>query len=412
MNRQWWVLAHRYVGLVLAGFLLIAGLTGSLLAFFNELDAAVSPQLFQVAQPSPDAMPLDSLTLRERLLAAHPHWSINYVDLKPNAGRSISFFVEEAEDNEVFTNPYSGEVLGSRKWGDITQGTKNLMPFIYELHYSLALGVVGTYAFGVIALLWTLDCFIGFSLTLPRGRRGSVVAESPAVANGRNWWSRWKPAWLVRRSSGSYKLNFDLHRAGGLWIWAMLLVIAWSSVAFNLREVYDPVTRALLDFPDEDSALPALSKPIEQPAIPWRAALQIGRRHMADEAARRGFEVHEEQWIGYDASSGLFSLSVNSSRDVGSELAETRVYFDANTGALKHTSLPTGEHSGTTVTSWLYSLHMAKVWGLPFRVFVCLVGLVVAMLSVTGVVIWLRKRRAARNRQGPTTSTYNPALDS
>jgi uncharacterized iron-regulated membrane protein len=37
---------------------------------------------------------------------------------------------------------------------------------------------------------------------------------------------------------------------------------------------------------------------------------------------------------------------------------------------------------------------MAALWGIPFKAFMTLLGMAVAMLSVTGVVIWLRKRRA------------------
>lgn len=33
MTRQFWVLMHRYAGLYLAGFLILTGLTGSILAF-------------------------------------------------------------------------------------------------------------------------------------------------------------------------------------------------------------------------------------------------------------------------------------------------------------------------------------------------------------------------------------------
>lgn len=42
---------------------------------------------------------------------------------------------------------------------------------------------------------------------------------------------------------------------------------------------------------------------------------------------------------------------------------------------------------------------MAHVWGLPYRICVCCMGLVVAMLSVTGVYLWLKKRRAKRSRK-------------
>lgn len=39
----------------------------------------------------------------------------------------------------------------------------------------------------------------------------------------------------------AYRLNFDLHRAGGLWLWLLLLPIAVSSVAMNLpSQVFKP----------------------------------------------------------------------------------------------------------------------------------------------------------------------------
>jgi uncharacterized iron-regulated membrane protein len=52
---------------------------------------------------------------------------------------------------------------------------------------------------------------------------------------------------------------------------------------------------------------------------------------------------------------------------------------------------------------------MANVFGLPYRIFVCILGLVIAMLSVTGVYIWWKKRRArnahmGRRRNAETTA--------
>jgi uncharacterized iron-regulated membrane protein len=40
-------------------------------------------------------------------------------------------------------------------------------------------------------------------------------------------------------------------------------------------------------------------------------------------------------------------------------------------------------------------LHSGNIVGLGGRILISLSGLVTAMLSITGVVIWLRKRRAA-----------------
>jgi uncharacterized iron-regulated membrane protein len=65
---------------------------------------------------------------------------------------------------------------------------------------------------------------------------------------------------------------------------------------------------------------------------------------------------------------------------------------------LKDLSLPSGQYAGDTVTHWLTSLHMARVFGQPMQVLVCAMGLVVAMLSLTGIIVWLRKRRVRTGR--------------
>jgi uncharacterized iron-regulated membrane protein len=44
----------------------------------------------------------------------------------------------------------------------------------------------------------------------------------------------------------------------------------------------------------------------------------------------------------------------------------------------------------------LSGLHTAAIWGLPYQVVVCVMGLVITMLSLTGVYIWWKKRNAKK----------------
>ena len=64
MPRRFWVWLHRYAGLAMALFLVIVGLTGSVLAFREELDVWLNPELLTVAKR--DAPMLDPLVLREK----------------------------------------------------------------------------------------------------------------------------------------------------------------------------------------------------------------------------------------------------------------------------------------------------------------------------------------------------------
>ena len=56
------------------------------------------------------------------------------------------------------------------------------------------------------------------------------------------------------------------------------------------------------------------------------------------------------------------------------------------------------EHGSSTISARLKALHRALVFGLPYQIFVCALGLVIAMLSVIGVYFWwkMKKRNARR----------------
>lgn len=412
------VLIHRYVGLALAGFLLLAGLTGSLLAWNSELEALVSPSLFKASPPAPDATPLDPLLLREKVQADNPGVFVGRVPLTVEPGKAMVFRLQPAVDSgtgaapvlandQVFVNPYTGDVLGQRKWGDISQGRKNLMPFIYRLHHSLALGTVGSTLLGIVALVWTIDCFVGACLTFPPRQRGKQpVSARLAPAHGKagqSWPARWWPAWRVRWRGDAYKVNFHLHRAGGLWPWAMLLVLAWSGVSFNLAEVYDPIMRTLFATQHDGRTAPLL-KPLPSPPIGWVEARGIGQRLMAEQARAGGFSIRREHQISYDPRSGQYHYFAQSDRDLSARWRLTRVSFSAESGALTGIWRPVGAAAGDTVRTWITSLHMAALGGMPMKLFIGAIGMVVAMLSVTGVAIWARKRRARRQQSKSPTA--------
>ncbi|MNF82050.1 hypothetical protein D3C84_643460 [compost metagenome] len=54
-------------------------------------------------------------------------------------------------------------------------------------------------------------------------------------------------------------------------------------------------------------------------------------------------------------------------------------------------------------------LHSGRILGLPGRILVSFMGLMVAMLSLTGIVIWLKKRAARRQAALATRMPEVPA---
>lgn len=385
------VFLHRWAGLAMTAFLIVVGLTGALLAFRTNLEHLINPQLF--AGPKPGQTPLDLATLAERAEALAPQVRVGYFSVErdqalmacvprtnPATGKPY-----QVGFNHIFLNPYTGAELGRRQDGDLSQGRINLMPFIYDLHTALAMGPTGGWILGITALIWTLDSFVGFYLTLPRGPE--------------SFWLRWKCAWRVKWRASSFRVNFDLHRAGGLWFWLVLLVFAWSSVMLALRPVYVPVTQALFDYRSDEEIMKLflLPRPIDSPKLDWRTAQRVGERLMAEQAALHHFTITRPYGLAYVAEFGVYTYAVRSSLDIRSHGWDTSLWLDGNTGALRDVSLPSGQHNGNTVSTWLWGLHFGDIRDfLPYRILVCIFGLILVMLSVTGVYIWWKKRKVRR----------------
>ena len=411
MIRGFFIWLHRWAGLVMALFLVIVGLTGSLLAFRQEIDTWLNPQLYAVAPR--DAPMLDSIELRDKAAALYPDVPFDMVPLRLEPDRTVQFgFLpskaastpkeEWRQWSYLFLDPYTGEKRATRRANDIIRWdgepltSENLMGFILRLHFALAApgdeaGRWGVIFLGIIAIVWTIDCFVSFYLTFPL--RLCVKRDAPSSA--KSWWSRWKPAWLIKLNAGATRINFDIHRAFGLWTWAMLFILAWSSVELNLgNEVYTPVMALAFDMRDPPNNLPALAQPLEAPALGWREALVRGRALLAEAGARQGFTVLREDQLVLNRALGVYILEARGSGELGN--SEVYAAFDANTGELKALSGQRAESPGPFISRWLKGIHMAAVFGLPMQILIFIMGFVITALSITGVYIWWKKRRARK----------------
>ncbi|MFO6431371.1 PepSY-associated TM helix domain-containing protein [Erythrobacter sp. W302b] len=412
MMRPLLVWLHRYVGLAVTAFLVIAGLTGSAIAYYYPLDAALNPQLYQAAPPAPQAAPLDPLELRARVEAQLPEAWVHFAPLNIEPDRTVVYYVEGAVDpvtgdhrpipaTEIFVNPYDGTIQGARLPGDLSQGIAlNLMPFLYKLHHTLVIpGQAGSLIMGVAALLWLVDCFVGLALTLPRREVATGSARNKA------WIARWSKAWTVRWQRRLYPFSFNLHRALSLWLWAVLLVFALSSVALNLPQVYRPALESLFETRDHYAGDPPVANESATPPIAWVRAREIGASLAREQADIRGFTIVEPRTLIYDPHTETFRYVFRSERDIMQLYPSTTVFFDGRTGAFKRLSLPTGQYSGNTITQWLQALHYGDVFGGFYRAFVALLGCLIAIIAATGVVIWWKKRRARKARTATAVSS-------
>lgn len=396
------VAAHRYLGLTIVVVLLVECVTGSIAVFRDEFDALLNPQLSYIDPVPAGTEPIDSLVLRETVERDLPPGVTAWeVPLTPPApGRSVELNLNWDDTapaprfDTVYVNPFTGELIGTRNY-DIRASWRNIIPFLFLIHHSLAMEDVGYWLLGVTAVLWTIDCFIALYLTFPR-----PLATSTASSHKRGWFSRWKPSWLVRTNS-LFGAIFTFHRAGGLWVWPLLLIFAWSSVALRMASVYEGVNQFVFTNFDYKN-LPELPSPRWNPKLSWSEALVKCQAYMEAESKERGFEIIRPYIFSHEPDFGFYRYQVQSSLDPTDRWCDTTVRIDSDTGEFVNFWAPTGMDAGHTFTTWIVDLHFGWVGGLGFRILIFVVGIIGSVLCVTGVLIWWRKLRI-RARRNPST---------
>ena len=402
-------LLHRWVGLVIAAFLIMSGLTGAVISWDHELDELLNPHLTHAAAEGPGR---PALALAAEAEARDPRIRVTYLPLAPEPGHSLQLYVEPRVDpatgrpfelgfNQVFLDPATGQELGRREWGQAWPVTREtLVSFLYKLHYSLhipemwGIDAWGVWLLGGVAVLWTLDCFVGFALTLPARRAGA-----------RGWRARWASAWRIKTSGNPYRVTFDVHRAFSLWTWALLFVLAFTAFSLNLsRDVFLPMLSAvsrITPTPFDQRTLRDESDPVE-PRLGYAEVLERGR----SEAASRGWTTPPGA-LGYAPQQGIFTVRFfHPGDDHGAAgVGPAALYFDGEDGRVLGDRQPWVGTAADIFVQAQFPLHSGRILGLPGRILISVMGLVVAALSVTGIVIWQRKR-AARLRQARGRSTY------
>lgn len=386
------VVMHRWAGLFMAVFLFISGLTGAVISWDHELDEWLNPELF-------DALPAEGdvrtpLVLANQLEAADPRLQITYLPLALEEGHALSLFVHEKpgfaelDFNQLALNPVTADIQGQRMWGAVSFSRENLLPFLYKLHYSMHIpdgfGMeLGILLMGIVAIVWVLDCLVALWISFPHR-------------------SAWRKSFAFRWRSGGYKLNFDLHRSGGVWLWCLLLILAVTSVSMNLEH---QVVRPLVNMLSPLSASPFSGRALAEHALPDLSREEILQR--AEQAAQQYGIQAPAGGIFYSPDFNVYGVGFFAAgQDHGDGgLGNPWLYFDAHSGAPAGADLPGQGSAGDLFMQLQFPLHSGRILGLAGRILVSLLGLAVATLSLTGLIIWARKRRARqRSRLRVATS--------
>ena len=371
--RHWLVKLHRYSGLLLSLFIVMAGLTGSALAFNDEIDAWLNPQFYHVAG-SGERLPIDKLV--GVIEHDYPHARLAFfgIEADPNAPLQARLRPKKAEDtlaaDTVYIDPFSAAVVGERNSKALSVAPQNLMPFLFRLHRYLLLDKTGAIISGSLGLLWLATLLIGFALAWPKHRNG------------------WRKALSVKRGAGGFRLMYDLHRSVGLVAGALLVITAFTGAVMNLPDVARPIVSSISPL----TPPPKSSTSSGDTRIDWQQALTLAQASMPQATPAR---------IARDDKHGIYQVRMRKPNDL-QDGGSVRMFLDAGDGHVLHALDPLKGSAGDAFIGVQYGLHTGQLLGLPGKILVAFLGLLPLLFTITGIFIWLQKRKSetlVRNRR-------------
>jgi uncharacterized iron-regulated membrane protein len=318
--------------------------------FHDEIDQALNPELLTVPVGG-ERLPLNELYAQAA--GRYPRAeAIRFRRLPLQEGQALEMNVTEAgKYTLVYLDPYTGRVIGQR------QRYTYLVDWLLRLHYSLFLGEAGEMFVALLAV--ALVGSVATGLFIYRKYIRKVLLFRVPLA-GQNW----------------RVLSSGLHRIVGVW-----------SLLFNLLIA---VTGFYLHYPTLAAALQGQAEP-EPVSRPFRLSLSL------DSLVARGTR----------ALPGLVPRSINLPARPGGAIVlygsvpgspllspyGNWVAFDALTGAVSEVYDVRRQSPEARLDSALGTLHFGYYGGIPVKVLYALLGLAPGFLSVTGALLWWRRKR-------------------
>lgn len=335
---------HKWSGLIAGVFILLLGLTGSILVFHEELEALEHHREWTV--PDKQAVNIDKAL--ETVTGRFPGWDIRLQRFSSRPGNTLIFQLRRPDSRLIiFVHPSRGNII------KVMDQKDSLVFWILKLHYSLHAGIIGETLILLTGLAFILSLLSG--LIVYRKALMKVLT--------------FKTRFLTKRKRS---LASSLHRYTGVWALIFNLLIALTGTVIS----YEIVAAGLKS--KKDLVLPAT------PHI----------RISVDKALK---ELHIKQpdfnpsYIRFPTVPGnpvIIAGNVTNGLSLYSKFYTT-MEVNSVTGEVGALQI------GRSLSSLVRGIHFIEYGNFWIKLFFCLVGLSGPALSISGFLLW--RWRAFRN---------------
>ena len=391
---------HFYAALFVMPFLVVLAITGTIYCFQPQIEPLLYPHRLVVAPRQSPRLDEDALLARAR--AAMPPGAFATtarITSRPDRSAEFIFRLPSGRKQSVYLDPYDGTLLGTL---DVD---RRFMQIDRMIHRKLLLGKTGELLMELVAY-WTLVMIgTGVALWWPRrsasigallmpdfSRRGRALWKSlhatlgiwialgafAFVATGLPWTGSWGKQFKALATS--VKLGSPPGAWGGLPV---------KTIRPGIANVAMPgMTMDEMPFPQVPWAVGAVRVPGARDAgTPGEPARPILLAHIVATMRANGLID------GYDVALPTSAHDVYTvSYFPADPKLERTVYIDPYSGALLK-DIRYGDYGAIgKAVSYGTSLHMGRYFGIANQIVCALLSLGLAVLAITGCVMWWLRR--------------------
>ncbi|MDR6998938.1 PepSY-associated TM helix domain-containing protein [Neobacillus niacini] len=356
---------HLWLSMVVGIFIVLIGLTGSLLVFEPELNHLLHPNLYKVTEG-------EKVTYQQVLntvSSSFPKGEINriYTPDGPDARGVYVFQLKEGPKREtVYVDSGTGKING-------TLGDKAFLNTIHTFHQSLLLeNFKGEEIVGIIGFLFFFITLSGIYL----------------------WWpgiKKWKNGFKMRHSKNPYVKQYDLHKVIGGAAIPFLLIVSLTGALFAFDETIFGWFggHAKVELPKED----LISKPLPTGKLPLDQLLRIAEKEVPEGVIT---QVRVPEKKGHGMSEEALEIRLSRSYDPG--YGNIRVWVDSFSGKIAG-KLDPKINSGLLYQIWHLPLHTGSFGGIVTKILYAAGGLTPLILMFTGTYMWIYKKKKRKQKK-------------
>lgn len=391
---------HFYAGLLTVPFLVILAVTGSIYLFDDELNDAIYADLRRV--PASATQGSGPAELLRRAEAAYPDATATRIDLPAARDRSAVVFmsVGDGHDLRVHVDPHDGRVLGAYDFGWSLVGLADVM------HGSLLLGTFGDRVVELAACWAFVLVVTGLYLWWPRHGAGYGGTLVPRLRRrGRPLWRDLHAVTGVYAAAGiTFLVLTGLPWAG---LWGDLLTRAtngigagyptglWEDVPTSggmTKDVVDGLPWTLEGAPIPVSVVADAGHDghgAPSPGGGSSAAIDID----AVSAIARAHGLHGGYRLTLpDEPTGVYTVGYFPDQPEG----QRTLHIDQYSGRVLVDYRFADYGAVAKPVEWGIALHMGDYFGLANQLLMLSIAIMIAVLAVTGTVMWWKRRPQGR----------------